>query len=73
MNVLSLENHDNKLMSQRGLEWRGRYLVRQKDRSAKQKWKTNREMGKIKKKAFSFYEIQGKLSGTREGAGGQIH
>lgn len=25
-------------------------------------------MGKIKKKAFSFYEIQGKLSGTREGA-----
>lgn len=30
-------------------------------------------MGKIKKKAFSFYEIQGKLSASREGAGGQIH
>lgn len=35
MNVLSLENHDNKLMSQRGLEWRGRYLVRQKDKLSK--------------------------------------
>lgn len=30
-------------------------------------------MGKIKKKAFPFCEILGKLSGTKEGAGGQIH
>ena len=30
-------------------------------------------MGKIKKKALPFCEIQGMLSGTREGAGGQIH
>ena len=76
MNDLPLESCDNKLASERGLEW-GVVAIKgdRKIWVLSKKGKANREMGKIKNKVFPFCaqrEIQLKHSSPGEGTRGQI-